>query len=471
MRQQNPFLQVDQQMLGDVYTSTEAMDNLAVLCDDFGSRFGGTEGERRAVEFFQARMEAYSLQGVHCEPVEYSGWVRGEARLEIVAPIHKAIPCITLPHSPPADLEGTILDMEDGAPQDFERRVSEIAGKIVMTTSVANPKGSKRWVHRSEKYGRSLMAGATGFLFVNHYPGYGPATGGIGHDGAGLIPGVSISNEDGAFIRRLAKRRGEVRVRLVSMDRCEPMTSWNVVGDLPGQVPGQVVMLGSHYDGHDISQGAGDPASGAVSVLEASRVLARYAPPLRATVRFVLWGVEEIGLVGSRAYAQAHADELSGIRFYLNMDSAGTKTNNRDIVLNEWPELEPLFRRWREEMAQDFAVAQSVHAFSDHFPFFMAGVPTGGMQSAVQSLEGRGYGHTRFDTVDKVDLRSLREASALAARLALRMADEESWPVSRRDEEVVTALLDSPDYREEQAFRAQLAAFYEEESSSEAAAD
>jgi Zn-dependent M28 family amino/carboxypeptidase len=196
--------------------------------------------------------------------------------------------------------------------------------------------------------------------------------------------------------------------------------------------------------------------------LEAARVLASYAPSLPYTVRFVLWGVEEIGLLGSREYAAVHADELSNIRFYLNMDSAGTKTNNRDIGLNEWPELEPVVAHWREEMALDFAIAQTVSAFSDHFPFFMAGVPTGGIESAERSLAGRGYGHTQYDTVDKVDLLSLREASALAARLALRMASAETWPVSRRDEQTVLELLDSPDYREGQEFRERLDRFYEQ---------
>jgi Zn-dependent M28 family amino/carboxypeptidase len=220
-------------------------------------------------------------------------------------------------------------------------------------------------------------------------------------------------------------------------------------------------MLGCHYDGHDISQGAGDPASGAVSVLEAARVLAKYTLALPCTVRFALWGVEEIGLLGSTEYVKAHADELSDIRFYLNMDSAGAQSNNRDIVLNEWPDLEPYVERWREEMALEFAIGQSVTAFSDHFPFFMTGVPTGGMQSAERSLAGRGYGHTQHDTVDKVDLTSLREASTLAARLALRMASEETWPVTRRDEKTVLELLDSPEYREEKEFREQLDTFYE----------
>jgi hypothetical protein len=92
----------------------------------------------------------------------------------------------------------------------------------------------------------------------------------------------------------------------------------------------------------------------------------------------------------------------------------------------------------------------------------MAGVPTGGMESAERSLAGRGYGHTQHDTVDKVGLDSLREASTLAARLALRMASEETWPVTRRDEKTVLELLDSPEYREEKEFKKRLDVFYKE---------
>jgi Zn-dependent M28 family amino/carboxypeptidase len=464
---QNPFLSVDQEIVGDVYTSSEPLDNLITLCDGFGSRFGGTPGERQAAEFFRDKMVEYGLSNVRLEPVEYVGWTRGSAQLKVISPIQKTVPCISLPHSPAASLEAVLVDMGDGAPVDFDRKADAIKSHIVMTTSVVNPKQSKRWIHRSEKYGRSILAGATGFIFVNHYPGFGPATGGVGHDGEGHIPAISISKEDGAHLQRLMKRHGELKVRLVTTDQCRPMTSWNIMGDRPGaSEEKQVVMLGCHYDGHDISQGAEDPASGAVSVLEAARVLAKYAPPLPHTIRFVLWGIEEIGLLGSREYVKTHADELSQIRFYLNMDSAGARSNNRDIVLNEWPELEPSLLRWRDEMALDFSVAQSVSAFSDHFPFFMAGVPTGGMQSAERSLEGRGYGHTQYDTVDKVQQADLREASALAARLMLRLASDESWPVARRDEQVVLDLLDTPDYQVEQAFRGRLAEFYEQSRSS-----
>ncbi len=445
----NPHLFLDQQIVGDIYTSAESIENLSVLCDDFGSRFGGTEGERLAADFIKGKLESYGLKNVHLEPIEYLGWTRGEVSFEIVKPIQKVIPCITLPHSPPVELEGVIIDMGDGAPEDFDARADEIKGKIVMATSVFSPKNVKRWVHRNEKFGRSLLAGATGFIFVNHYPGYGPATGGIGYKGAAApIPGISISKEDGAFIQRLAKRKGPVTIRLKTTDKLAPMTSWNIVGDLPGDKhPEEIVMLASHYDGHDISQGASDPASGVVAVLDAARVLAKYAAPLPCTVRFVLWGIEEIGLLGSKAYVQKHANELKSIRFYLNMDAAGG-TSPKDIMLHEWPELQTTFERYQNEMALNFAIGQSFHRASDHYPLLLAGVPTGGIEAVRESRSGRGYGHTWYDTVDKVEQINLREAASLAARIALRIASEDEWPASPREEKSVSKLLALPDQQE-----------------------
>jgi len=76
----NSYLEIDQKMTGDIYTSPEVMDNLTVLCDDFGSRFGGTAGEKQAVEFMQAKLtgdhqpypEGNSLH--HATPLTTSGY-------------------------------------------------------------------------------------------------------------------------------------------------------------------------------------------------------------------------------------------------------------------------------------------------------------------------------------------------------------------------------------------------------------
>ncbi len=457
----NPLISLDQKILGDIYSSREVMDNLEVLCDDFGSRFGGTKGEKLAADFIAEKFKEYGLTNVHLEPFNYLGWERGAVTLEIISPIQKTIPCITLPHSPPVDIKGEIFDIGVGAPEDFDAKNDEIKSKFLVTNSELYPKGSKRWVHRNEKYGRSLLAGAAGFIFVNHYPGYGPATGGIGYQGkAGPIPAISISMEDGAFIQRLAKRKGAVKIQLKSSDKLAPKTSWNVIGDIVGtEKPEEIIMLGSHYDGHDISQGASDPASGVASVMEAARVLAKESHP--RTFRFAMWGVEEIGLLGSNAYVQAHKEELDQIRFYLNMDAAGGMPS-KDINLHEWHELQDTFENFREEMAQDFAIGQTFHSASDHYPFLLEGVITGGIEPVRKVSSGRGYGHTKYDTVDKVTIRGLRDAASLAARIALRVARADIWLATARDAESVSELLNQPKNAEIQKFRARMESFFAE---------
>lgn len=463
---ENPFVEVDRLMVGDIYTNNEVMENLLVLCDDLNGRFAGSAEEKLAAEFIENKLASYGLPVVGREAVNYTGWQRGDVRLEIVEPIQRTISCLTLPHSPPVDMVADIVDVGDGAPDDFAANASDLPGKFAFTNSVTFPVGSKRWVHRHEKYNRALLAGAAGFIFVNHYPGFGPATGSIGPDepqsGEAFIPGISINMEDGAYIQRLLKKHGRVRLHLTSSDQYTEATSWNVFAELPGTSENaQVIMLGCHYDGHDIAQGATDPISGTVALMDAARVLTAYAPRLPHTIRFVLWSAEEIGLIGSTQYVLQHEDELDQIRFYLNMDGAGA-VSPKDIVLNEWPELLSPMEEFRDQMALSFGIGQSLSAHSDHYPFMVAGVPTGGIGSLQQNTGGRGYGHTMYDTVDKVERRGMREAAALAARLALRMASAQEWPVQRRSQSAVKAILDSPDYRAEQEFNAEVKAYYDE---------
>ena len=88
-------------------------------------------------------------------------------------------------------------------------------------------------------------------------------------------------------------------------------------------------------------------------------------------------------------------------------------------------------------MAYPLPIQQSIHAHSDHFPFLMAGVPTGGIEGT--EFSGRGYGHTRYDTLDNAP----------------------EWPVQHRTTEEVIALFAGPEYKEEAEYRTQFEAFYQ----------
>ena len=443
MSKTNPYLQIDQQMVGDIYTSQEVMENLTVLCDEYGARFAGTPEEHEAANFIAACFKRYGLQDVKLEAYPYAGWTRGAATLEVIEPIRRTLHCISLPYCPAGDITTELASAGHGSPAEYEA-LGDTTGKLVMAQS-SSPPDLGRWVHRKEKFERAVLASASGFIFVSEHPGVGPETGSLQNNREAPIPGISVCKEDGAFLTRLlARDSGKVTLKLKTTDVNEPRTSWNVVADLPGRENSEeMVILGCHYDGHDISQGAHDPASGMVSVIEAARALSTYAADsLKRTVRFIAFGTEEIGLTGAFRYVDAHASELDNIRFMLNMDAAGGESR-KGIVLHSWDALESFFNTAREQMHAEMPVGQKLNSYSDHFPYFLKGVPSCHMGNPDASPSGRGFGHTAYDTLEKVKLEDLRAASAVGARIALRCANADDFPAKRRDSEAVQKIVDT----------------------------
>ncbi len=96
---------------------------------------------------------------------------------------------------------------------------------------------------------------------------------------------------------------------------------FNVVADIEGTTKAdEYVILGGHLDSTPHGAGATDNGTGVAAVMEAARILAAAeAAPLR-TIRFILFGAEEIGLVGSNSYVADHPDLLPKISAVYVMD-------------------------------------------------------------------------------------------------------------------------------------------------------
>ncbi len=432
----NPYLDVDKKIMSEIYTSSEPMDNLKVLCDVHGSRFPGTPGDLGSVKYMVERLESYGVDDAHYETFTIPGWRRGKATLEVTSPIKREFEVISLPHSIACEVEAKLVDLGAGHVDIYEKRKDEVDGNIVMVSS-ARPLGMTRSLHRSEKYRRSVLAGAKGWIFMNHYPAYGPPTGGINP----IIPSVGIAYEDGTFLQRLVERAGRVKVRIKTTDKNLDMETYNVVGDVPGTSDDpEYLVTGCHYDGHDISQGALDPASGAVVVMEMARVLSMVRDKLKRRVRFLLFGAEETGLHGSRYYTSTHEEELADCRFMLNLDSAGGP-GKRGVIFTGYTELYPLLERWAAEMKAEIPFFSRMSSASDHFPFFQKGVPTGNGGDPGRTSTGRGFGHTRYDTLDKIELTNLRLASANYSRFLFRAANCDDWPMKGKSQEEIDELI------------------------------
>jgi len=102
-----------------------------------------------------------------------------------------------------------------------------------------------------------------------------------------------------------------------------PRVVHNVVAELYGEKPDEIVIVGAHLDSWDFAHGAADNAAGCGAVMEAARLLAASGVKPKRTIRFVLWTGEEQGLLGSKDYVRVHANELAKTSAVFVMD-AGT---------------------------------------------------------------------------------------------------------------------------------------------------
>jgi len=436
---------MERQIIGDIWTTDESYEVLRQLCDEIGHRFGGSASEKAGAEFLKRKMEEYGLENVRLEPFQMAGWERGSAALKLIEPVEKDYSCVAMPYCPAADITAELLDVGEGELADFERLADQVPGKIVISAAETNKPG-ERGSHRTDKFGWAIERGALAYIYINLNPGMLHITGSItgrnpggnsAADREAPIPGVGVSWEAGsAILRHMKYGGGTGKVHLKLENRTFESTSHNVIGEIVGsEHPDEVVLMGGHFDGHDISQGAGDDGAGTVTGLEAARALAAFKGEIKRTIRVICFGSEEIGLLG--AFHHARSTDPDSYRFVMNLDGAGRGQGGQEqLVLSGWPELSTWVESFTREHHSNLTVDDQLNSHSDHYPFVLRGVPNGTLNSKDRTagLIGRGYGHTEADTFDKILLSGLQASATIVARLMLHIAQAEDFPAKRRSE-------------------------------------
>ena len=305
------------------------------------------------------------------------------------------------------------------------------------------PRGAVALVRRGAcfmalKARNAKAAGASAVLIANDgAPGRtAPILGTLIRPGIG-IPVLGISSALGSELAR----GGSVRVRIDVAAVTTRARSQNVIADLPGRRAG-AVLLGAHLDSVAVGPGMNDNASGSVLVLEVARQARRLGFRPARGLRFAFWGAEELGLVGSTAYARSLGarirQELSAV---LNFDMVASPNFGRFVYDGEAEppgstRIEDHFQAYFSE--EGLAVEEvSLGGSSDHAPFARAGVPVGGLFTGADAPKerdltfrfggaaGRPYDacfHQPCDTLGNVNLRVLGQMADAAAVVALRLA-------------------------------------------------
>ncbi|MBT3273324.1 MAG: M28 family peptidase, partial [Spirochaetales bacterium] len=295
--------------------------------------------------------------------------------------------------------------------------------------------------HRGEIYGRVVAAGAVGFVLHGRAPGMILPTGCVSFGKAGTIPAIGIAYESGLQIQRLAEK-ADITLKISTFDSFENGISRNVVGELKGtRYPDEYVAVGGHMDSHDVAPGAVDNASGTTCVVETARLLSLQRSEVERSVRFITFGSEEVGLLGSYAYAEAHSMEMAAFRFMLNLDCV-IMSRPKGLVFHNLPSADEYTTKLRGQMNEPLPFFDRIHAHSDHFPFILKGVPTGELGGGRFNPKVTAFAHMAGDMADKVSLMDLREESALAARLLIRATNDPDWPFKNRTPEEVDQVLE-----------------------------
>ena len=201
--------------------------------------------------------------------------------------------------------------------------------------------------------------------------------------------------------------------------------SANIVAVKQGLSP-QEIIVGAHYDSPQEGTGADDNASGVGVLLEVAQRIRNISTPY--TIRFILFGAEEIGLEGSKYYAgQMEEADIQNTIAMINLDAliagdvayvygnAGKTGDLRDRAL-EYARERNLDLQTQPGTKPEYPPG-TTGDFSDHAPFKALGIPYAYFESTNWMLGDQDgyiqvspeYGkngkiwHTQYDTLEYID--------------------------------------------------------------------
>ncbi|MGH9519854.1 MAG: M20/M25/M40 family metallo-hydrolase, partial [Terriglobales bacterium] len=401
------------------------------LADGIGPRLTGSANYEKAAAWAMAQFTALGLTHVRREPWTLpDAWQPdGPATARMLQPHPQALHLVSegwSPSTPPGGVRGPVLYLADVRPGEVRAAARQIAGAIVLldeaSLRAAFAAGQGTLFDGLRMIGQ---AGARGLIFgVGSENNASNMFGDTGFSGTvANLPASNLGLEDTLLLRRLLPA-GPVQVEFSFHNQIRHnIAVENVVGEIPGgDVRAGYVLVAAHLDSWQAGTGAQDDGTGVASLLALAQALRSTGIVPRRTIRFALFGGEEEGLLGSRAYVRRHRDELADCAAVLITDNGGGAPSgwftmarpDADAALAALvPELKAL-DAGQTSPGSNFAFS------ADSGPFLVSGVPSF-LLSAPMGPYLRIH-HQPADTFDKVNERDLGISAAVFGVTALGLA-------------------------------------------------
>ena len=466
---------------------SQVMDTVGWLSDVYGPRLTGSPAIEDAKSWAMQQLRQWGVANVHEERFAFGkGWSLERFHAHMIEP--QVMPIIGYPKSWTSSTTGTtsadVVRVDIRTPEDLDTYRGTLRGKIVLPqpprevrmldgdlvlrmddallaeASRTPPPASTRRPPRTDPALGALVdqfyvdEGVVAVLdrgsdavMVSGAPSGSNLTwptqrtdggtvfvgrGGPRDENAGnVVPSATIAVEHYNRMVRLLNRGIPVRVELNIQtrfhDEDERLNAFNIIGEIPGtDLADEVVVLGAHFDSTHASTGATDNATGTAATMEALRILQAVDARPRRTIRIALWGGEEQGLLGSRAYVRRHfgdpttmelKPEHAKLSAYYNLDNGSGRI--RGIWLQANAAVAPIFEQWIEDL-QDLGVSTlgpRATQGTDHVSFDRIGLP--GFQFMQDRLEYNSRTHhSNMDFFDRVQRDDMLQMSVVVAVFA-----------------------------------------------------
>ena len=468
----------------EAFENSKVMDHVFYLTDVNGPRLTNSPGFQSAGDWVVKRLTEYGLTNVHEEPWGPfgRGWSYTRFAGHMTAPVYAPLIGFPLAWTPgtsgPVEAEAIYAPIETEA--DLEKFKGKLRGKIVLTTKSrdlampTNPPGrrltdaelspdiepgrlpnlfrpigperspemQKRLDFRNKT--NQFLADEGAFVVV-HSGNIGDAGTVFGQQGGSEDPKdpvpppmVVLTPEHYNRVVRLLDHKIPVKLAFdIQAQFTDPGDSFNVIGEIEGgRKKDEVVMLGAHLDSWHGGTGATDNATGSAVAIEAVRILEALHLKMDRTVRIALWGGEEEGLLGSKAYVKQHfADRQSmqpkpeyfKLSAYYNDDYGTGRFRGIGVAGND--EAAPIFEEWLKPF-HDLGATTVTHLTeranprpnsTDHTSFNFVGLPGFDFVQDPMDYNTRTH-HSNMDVYDRVQPGDMMQCAAIMAAFVYNTA-------------------------------------------------
>lgn len=387
------------------------------LTVEVGPRLAGTDADMRSVVWAERQLQQLGFDKVWREPFDMLYWERGQASLTVAAPFHQSLVVTALGGSigTPFDGISSQVVMFNTLEELTQASKATVEGRIVFINHALERDirggfygqvvgGRARGAVEAAKLGAKAIiirsVGSSNNRFAH--------TGQMRYEeGVERIPAAAISVPDAQQLSKMLAINPEVTLSLqMSNNLPGTVTSHNVIAEITGSKrPDEIVLISAHLDSWDEGTGALDDGAG-VGIVIATAALLKQEKPER-TIRVVLFGNEEGGLIGARAYAARHHQHLTKHVFASESDFGAGRVWRFDTGMGE----QALgFARVLQKKLAPLGIAMGPNTASggpDVSILKAQGVPVASlMQDGTDYFD---YHHTPNDTLDKIDPTALKQ--------------------------------------------------------------